>query len=117
MNIQTDILHCNDDGSDKVYIVEVNEIKNNYTVTTIHGPRLAAVLNQRIIYDGANKYTAMETARKAVRKKQREYSIAPANLVIKGYNKTSNKLLSIVADNKVPKAAEQQLPTGRKISL
>lgn len=93
------ILHCDNDGSDKVYIVEVDQLGSNYVVTTTHGPRTAQVLSSRIIYNGGDKLDANYKAEKVVneklKKKYKSYSGK-----IAGYNRKVSEILLNKTDTK-----------------
>lgn len=120
MNISTEILHYQDGSSDKVYIVEVNEISGNYIVTTSYGGREAAILTSRIIYQGDSQFQAEYEARKVTRQKTNKgYEPIAKNLKINGYKPKQVSVTQVAVDNSqaATEVIKKAAPTGRKIKL
>lgn len=69
MNIFRQLLHCKRPNSDKVYIVEVNDINKNYIVTATWGQREAPRLCSQIKYEGNSLLSATSMANKLIRQK------------------------------------------------
>jgi predicted DNA-binding WGR domain protein len=109
------ILHCTDGGSDKVYIVEVDQLYNKYVVTTTYGPRDAEILTARIIYNDHDQYTANRKAEKVVNEKLRKGYKPYKGSKLPGYNKKAATTLLNKVETKTEVTAV--IPVARKIKL
>ena len=120
-NISTEILHYKGGTSDKIYIIEVNNIGRTYITTTSYGPTDAQVLTSRIIYNGDNKWEAERNANKVSKaKKSKGYKTAAKNLRIAGYNPNSISIDQIVVDTKKTTSTTVitgTIPTARRIKV
>ena len=96
-NVYTKILHSvtyREDGktvkSDKVFIIEVNNINDTFFVTATWGKRLAPRLNSLVLDECRWELAAISTADRFVKAKKEnkdKYVEAPTSLVIPGFKK------------------------------
>lgn len=109
INILTEVLHCDNGISDKVYIVEVNHIKDLYIVSATWGKRTALRLASQIKAEYNNQYAALSSANKLLNDKKRskdKYDKAKSNLVIPGFMRGAITTVDIHVDSTtVPRTA------------
>jgi len=119
MNVYTKILYCDSGGSDKVYIVTVSQIANEYIVMTSWGARTASELTSKKKGAYEQEYRAIREAEKLVSKKRSDYRDAPKDLVIAGYKPSSVSTAFVLSDmsKKSDVAIGKAIPKGRNISL
>lgn len=117
MNILRTILHYQDSNSDKVYIVEVNQLTGPkpYMVMTTWGRRNALRLSSQVKDNYATQSEAMQVARKLVTDKTKgkgAYKLAMAGLKIPGLaNHVETNVTHVIsaAKNAGPKATSIEL--------
>ena len=95
MNLRRNILHYRDSTSDKVYIIEVNQLAGAkpYVVVATWGKRTAPRLNSQIKDAFTSQFSANALADKLVYDKQRgkdAYRPAAAGLEIPGLQQVSS---------------------------
>jgi len=123
MNIFRKILHCNKDGSDKVYIVEVNKVTDQFVVLVSWGRRTAPRLSNQIKCEVVRELEALRQAEKLVSAKQHgkdKYVLAKPSLDINGFKiKEGNKtVMEAVAGSKVQSNVTfDVISTGRRIRI
>ncbi len=118
MNVFTKILYCDKGTSDKVYIVTVNKINNQFVVTTSWGARTDADGTSKIKGTYTNEYTAVSMAERLARKKT-DYRPHPDGLKIYWYKPDAVSIAQIAADSAQVATAviKNNMPAGRKIKL
>lgn len=90
MNILRKILHYQDSSSDKVYIIDINKIGQEYIVTATWGKRSAPRLSSQIKGEFHSEWQASNLAKKLIDDKKRgksPYKDAAHNLTIDGLPK------------------------------
>lgn len=126
MNIQTDILHCDTETSDKVYIIEVNHFPDSkqYVVTATWGKRTAPRLSSQIKYETTQQSAALEHAKKLINDKLRsrdEYKPAKAGLTIPGFKRDAISAAHVHIDSttvaRTHTIVTSDVPLTRKIRL
>jgi predicted DNA-binding WGR domain protein len=126
MNLRRDILHYQDSTSDKVYIVEINQLTGTpkpYVVVATWGKRSATRLNSQIKETFSSLGEANSYANKLVYDKGRgrdAYQKATKGLIIPGLNQLSS-ITAVQAgitnsSSQVVNVSVEE-PTRRKIKL
>lgn len=103
-NLSRTILHCTTGTSDKVYVLDINQlagkVKKPYVVMTTWGPREATRLSSQIKDEFATVWEATSLVTKMVKDKGKAgYRTAAANLKIPGLKSLGLDLSKIVENN------------------
>ena len=104
MNVYREILHCAKNGSDKVYIVEVNAVGAEFIVVATWGPRNAPRLSNQIKFETTREPQAITYAVKLGNEKKRskdKYEIAKKGLSITGFKQESVAITDVMAASKI----------------